>query len=236
MASTLKTKGIILKMKDTPGKDKLVYFLTEKGLVKAFMTPKRMAGKKSFTVDLFSYGEIVYFETDSGNNLVNSVTPEEYFYGIRENISSFYGAGYFASLALYTLQDAETDTVSLLNLILTSFDRLSKGEDVKSVKPVFELIISKLLGIFPCLEAQTKSNNYYFAFDDGRLHLNAVAGSIFVSRNVIMAVYRIINSSIKDAFDVKCENEDMLYRLSEQYILYHTEYNFDTLKYLNGVI
>ena len=31
MASTLKTKGIILKMKDTPGKDKLLYILTEKG-------------------------------------------------------------------------------------------------------------------------------------------------------------------------------------------------------------
>ena len=59
MASTSKIKGVILKITDTPGKDKLITVLTSGGILKAFMTPKRTAGKKSHTVDLFTYGEIV---------------------------------------------------------------------------------------------------------------------------------------------------------------------------------
>ena len=223
-------------MKDTPGKDKLLYILTPQGLLKAFVTPKKMAGKKSFAFDLFTYGEIVYFITDSGNNLINSITPEESFYGIREDIARLYAAGYFASLAIFTCEDAETDTFALMTLVLESFKRLSSGQSVKKIKPVFEFITARLLGISPCLEAELKSNEYYFAIDDGRLFVNPMPNSIYLQRSAVMSVYKILSSSENEAFDVPVQDEDMLYNLSEQYLIYHTERNFDTLKYLNGVI
>ena len=236
MATTLKTKGIVLKIKDTPGKDKLVYILTNEGLLKAFMTPKKMAGKKSFAVDLFAYGEVVYYVTDSGNNLVNSIVPDEFFFGIREDIARLYTAGYFANLAIHTQSDADTDSETLLELVLESFKRLSNGENIKIIKPVFELVISRLLGISPCLEAETKGREYYFSMEDGRLFINPKPNTFFVSRTVILTIYKILNSEIQFAFDAVCEQSDMLYQLCEMYIAYQTERDFEQLKFLNGVI
>ena len=236
MASTSKIKGVILKITDTPGKDKLITVLTERGVFKAFMTPKRTAGKKSHTVDLFTYGEIVYFTTDSGNNLINSITPEEYFFGIREDITRLYAAGYFSSLALHTAEDAETDMPRLMQLVCTSFSMLSKGANVKDIKPAFEFYIAELLGFTPSLEASVKSTSYYFSIPDGLLYVNPVPNSVLVSRNVVMAIYKIIMCAPDKALSVVCDEKDDLYHLAQQYILYHTERNFDTLKYLNGVI
>lgn len=236
MAQTSRIKGIILKITDTPGKDKLLHVLTEQGIVRAFMTPKKNAGKKSYTVDLFSYCEIVIFTTDGGNNLVNSVVPEEYFYKIREDIARLYAAGYFASLALYTAQDAETDTSSLMELVYESFMKLSDGVPVNDIKPVFEFVVARLLGITPCLEAEQKSTAYYFSIDDGRLYLSHVPNSVYVTRKVVMSVYKVINSTVKQALEVKSEDVESFYKLAEQYILYHTDHNFENLKYLNGVI
>ena len=86
MAKTIKIKGTIIKITDTPGKDKLIRILSPVGLVSAFITLKKNAGKKSFTVDVFTYGEFILFETDKGNFLVNSFTPEDYFYNLRTDI------------------------------------------------------------------------------------------------------------------------------------------------------
>ena len=233
MASTLKTKGIILKIKDTPGKDKLLFILTEKGILKGFMTPKKSAGKKSFTFDLFTLAEVVYFKTDSGNNLINSIIPEEYYYGIREDITRFYAAGYFASLALYTAESEDTDLVFLFNLLKTSFEKISAGDSIYKVKPVFELSITKLLGISPCLEAERKGNEYYFSMADGRLYLSPVPNSVYVLRSTVMLVYKILTSNV---LFPEFEPDNNLYLLCEQYLLFQTERSFDTLKYLNGVI
>ena len=83
MPTTIKIKGIILKISDTPGKDKLLHILTDSSFITAFVTPKRSAGKKNYTFDLFTYGEFVLYVTGSGNYLVNSITPQNGFYGLR---------------------------------------------------------------------------------------------------------------------------------------------------------
>lgn len=238
MSSTIKTNGIILKMSDTPGKDKLVYILTPKGLVKAFMTPKRFAGKKSHTVDLFTYGEVIYYVTDSGNSLVNSIVPEQFFYGIREDIARLYAAGYFASLAMYTAEDAETDTYSLFDLLYHSLECLSRGDEIKNVKPVFEFKTAQLIGMTPCLEAGTKADKYYFAMDDGRLYTSSMPSSFLMSRTAVLCIYKILKAPVDTCFDVHIPSEEMtaLFNAAQQYIIYHTERTFDALKYLNGVI
>ena len=238
MSSTIKTKGIILKMNDTPGKDKLIYILTPNGLIKAFMTPKRSAGKKSYTVDLFAYGETILYMTDSGNLLVNSVTPEQFFYGIREDISRLYAAGYFAALSMYAAEDAETDTNSLFELLYNAFEALSRGDDVKVLKPVYEFKIAQLIGMTPCLEAKTKADKYYFAMDDGRLYTSPVPSSFLMPRTAVMCIYKMIISSVKDCFALQIpdQEKDTLFNAAQQYMIYHTERTFDALKYLNGVI
>lgn len=238
MPLTFKTKGIILKINDTPSKDKLVYILCSDGLIKAFMTPKRSAGKKSYTVDIFSYGEIVLYQTDSGNYLVNSITPEEFFYGIRNDIASLYAAGYFAALSIHISQDADSDSVQLLKLLYKSLMLLSSDQNVKKIKSAFEIKAVQLLGFTPCLEADKKSVEYYFDLDDGRLYHQHKQNCIYVPRSVVAVMYNIINSDALDVFDFELSEQeiDIFYNISQQYIIYHTERNFDTLNYLNGVI
>lgn len=236
MSNTIKIKGIILKMTDTPGKDKLLRILSPVGLISAFITPKCNAGKKSYTIDLFTYGEIVLFKTDSGNFLVNSVNPEEYFYSLREDIARLAAASYFSSLVLNSANEPDIDYNWLLELLLHSFTLLSNGEDVLRIKPVFEMKFTQAIGVEPCLEAEQKSGSYFFDIEDGRLYLHDINHGIYVSRNTVMSVYIMLKSSIADAFEYTCEEMDKLNHLTESYIVYHTERSFDSLEFLKGVI
>jgi len=237
MSKTIKIHGIILKISDTPGKDKLLHILTENGFITAFSTPKRNAGKKSYTYDLFTNAEIMLYQTDKGNYLVNSITPIEHFYNLREDITTLAAAGYFASLARHASVDADMDFKTLYNLIVNALFALSNGQAVKTVKPEFEIKIVQLMGFTPCLEADKKSSTYYFDPDDGRLYANEVTAGIYIPREVALSIYKIITSSVEELFLNK-ENEytNILYSTAERYLLYHTEQDFDALNFLNGVI
>ncbi len=238
MSSTTKTKGIILKIKDTPGKDKLLFLLTETGLVTAFITPKRNAGKKSYTFDIFTYGEIVLYQTDSGNNLVNSITPIENFYSLREDIVTLSAAGYFASLSLHAAADEDINSHVLFLLLLHSLEKLVSGIEVKFLKPAYEFKIVQLLGFTPCLEADRKANLYYFDFDDGRLYADPFNSGVPVSRTLVYCIYQIINSDCEKVFDFTPPDDEneAFYSIAQQYLIYHIERDFDSLKFLNGVI
>lgn len=235
MPTTEKTKGIILKISDTPGKDKLLHILTESGLFTAFITPKRSAGKKSYTFDLFTLGEFILYKTDSGNYLVNSITPQEYFYNLRNDIVKLSAAGYFASLVRHVASYGDIDYKLVFDIFIGSLKALANGADVKAIKPVYEIKMVQLLGFTPCLEADRKSSTYFFDPEDGRLYAEAVRGGIAIPRSVALSIYKIINSPADTLFDV-CEADDKLYNTAQQYLLYHTEREFDTLRFLNGVI
>lgn len=238
MPSTMKTNGIILKIKDTPGKDKLLHILTEIGPITAFITPKRSAGKKSYTFDLFTYGEIVLYQTDAGNYLVNSITPSEHFYSLREDIVKLSAAGYFSALALHASADEDIECNQLLLLLITSLNKLLSGADVKKVKPAFEFKITQMLGFTPCLEADKKSLTYYFDFDDGRLYSSYTEKCVQVSRAAILCIYKILSSDTEKVFDFTVDENDTdtLYNIAQRYLIYHTEREFDSLNFLNGVI
>lgn len=237
MATTIKIKGIILKISDTPGKDKLLHILTDSSFITAFMTPKRSAGKKSYTVDLFTYGEFVLYITDGGNSLVNSITPIETFYGLRNDIVSLSGAGYFSELAKYVSADADCDFSLLLQLLLEALRLLSDGADIKAVKPVFELKCAQLLGFTPCLEAEKKSGTYYFGLEDGRLYASGEHGGIMMPRSAVYNIYKVLSSDPQKAFSCMSDGVDeIVYSAAQQYIIYHTERDFSSLRFLNGVV
>ena len=236
MAQTVKLNGIILKITDTPGKDKLLIILTKSGLVSAFMTFKKSAGKKSYTVDVFSYGEFVLFETDKSNYLVNSFTPTEYFYNLRNDIVTLSAAAYFSSLALNYASEPDIKISELFDLVFFAIKKLSEGTDLLIVKPIFEFKLCQLIGIEPCLEAQTKSQNYYFALDDGRLYISEYKNSIYLPRNSVLSVYKILNAKSIDVFDLIISVDDHLYKIAESYILYHSEHSLDSLEFLKGVM
>lgn len=235
MPTVIKKKGIIIKISDTPGKDKLLHIITETGLITAFVTPKRNLGKKSYTFDLFTFAEFVLYETASGNLLVNSITPEDHFYDLRNDIVCLSAASYFSVLISHASKYADMDYKSLFVIFLSSLLALINGIPVKSVKPIFEIKLSQLLGFTPSLEADRKSNIYYFDLNDGRLYSNQISGGICIPRTVALSIYKILNCKVDSLYDYY-DVDDKLYNVAEQYIIYHTECNFDVLKFLNGVI
>ncbi len=236
MATTIKIKGTIIKITDTSGKDKLLRILTPMGLISAFMTFKKSAGKKSFTTDVFTYGEFVLFETDKGNYLVNSFVPEEYFYKLRTDIVLLSAAAYFSSLVISSSQEPDLDYELLSELFISGLSMLSSGCDVRCVKPVFEFILAKLLGFEPCLEAEKKSQNYYFDLNDGRLYISDIRNGMYVSRDTVLLVYNILNSKPSEAYNISLELNLEFYSLAENYILFHVERYFDSLEFLKGVL
>lgn len=236
MSKTFKIKGTIIKITDTSGKDKVLRILTPVGLVSAFMTFKKSAGKKSFTTDVFTFGEFVLFETDKGNYLVNSFVPEEYFYKLRTDIASLSAAAYFSSLVLSSAQEPDLNYEDLSELFICGLSKLSSGCDVKLVKPVFEFKLTQLLGFEPCLEAEKKSQNYYFDLNDGRLYLSDVRSGVYASRETILLVYNVLHTKPREAYDILREQNAQFYSLAESYILYHIERSFDSLEFLKGVL
>ena len=237
MPTTIKVNGLILKISDTPGKDKLLHVLTRGGFLTAFATPKRSAGKKDFTYDLFNYCEFVLYETGRGNYLVNSVRPLEYFYPLREDMARLALAGYLAQLSRFVAGDADCDCETLMDLLLSALSRLSNGADVHAIKPVFELRSAKLLGFTPCLEAEQKSSEYFFSLEDGRLLLSAAPNTVKLPRSSVVVIYKILAADGAAAFDVpqgECTGD--IYALAQQYILFHVERGFSTLDFLNGVL
>lgn len=234
--NTIKTTGIILKISDTPSKDKLVKFITPLGVLSAFMTPKRNAGKKNYTTDLFMFGEIVFFKTDSGNLLLNSFVPMEHFYKIREDITSLATASYFSSLVLNLANDIDLDYSLLLKLIYNSFSSIVDKVDLKIIKAVFELKYAQFMGVEPCLMADEKAEKYYFDLQDGRLYLQEQARSVFVRRSTVLSVYKILKLSVDDTALFDFEEDLALFNLCESYILFHIDKQLDTLEFLKGVI
>lgn len=236
MSETVKTKGIILKISDTPSRDKLLKILTCDGVISAFMTFKKSAGKKSYIADVFTYGELVLFKTDSGNYLVNSVTPEEYFFDLRADIARIAAAGYFSSLIINSASAPDMDYRMLLRLLLETLSHMVNGVDINRVKPVFELKLSQLIGVEPCLIADKKSSDYFFDMEDGRLYVERTRNSIEIKRSTVLAVYAILKQPPETAFSCECDEQEVLYRLAENYIMYHTERSFGALEFLKGVI
>ncbi len=235
MSETIKTKGIILKISDTPGKDKLIRMLTGSGVISAFMTIKKNAGKKSYIVDIFTYAEFVLFKTDSGNYLVNSATPIEHFYSLRNDVGKIACAGYFSSLIINSASSPDADHTYILSLMHDSLMFLSKENNIKFIKAVFELKLSAVIGVEPCLIADVKAHEYYFNLEDGRLHINQVRNGILVQRTTVLSVYNILHKKHTEVFLHPVDDEG-LYYLAEHYIMYHTEGSVGALEFFRGVI
>ena len=180
MSETIKTKGIILKISDTPGKDKLIRMLTSSGVISAFMTFKKNAGKKSYIIDIFTYAEFILFKTDSGNYLVNSATPIEHFYSLRNDVVKIACAGYFSSLIINSASSPDADHTYIFSLMYDSLMFLSKESYIKFIKAVFELKLSAIIGVEPCLVADLKSHEYYFDLEDMSLYKKNMILSYFI--------------------------------------------------------
>ena len=58
-----------------------------------------------------------------------------------------------------------------------------------------------------------------------------------ISRKAVYDIYRVLSASPNDAYDcVLSDNAEIIYNVAQQYIIYHIERDFASLRFLNGVI
>ena len=235
----IKTKGLVLKINDTAASDKLLILLCENiGRINVFFKGFKSNGKKGSVPDLFCYGEFVLFLSQNSNYTLESFTPIEPFYNIREDILSLSAAAYFSNVLMYVTASDSEYTNLYLSLGLNSLFLLTRKDDILKIKSAFELKIMQYLGFCPSLEGKTGENKTYFCIEDGSIHPNIINNSLLITPSALKAVIHILEKKPNKIFSFNIDKSDMknLYQISQNYFIYHIERNFNSLDMLNKLL
>lgn len=236
----IKTTGVILKISETAPGNRLLFLLTpEYGRLQAFENFRR--GAKGGAADLFAYGEFVLYKSKDSYN-INSFTPLESFFPLREDMRAFALANYLAQLALYATQDETVFFPSLLPMMLNSLHLLCKEDKpYDKVKTVFEWKVAESGGFLPTLQLCDHAdfeNPTFFSVTEGGIFCDECAGGALfypVSVGMVQAISHIFSSDIPKAFSFRLPEDRMaaLAKISEAYLLYHSGRDFSALDFYN---
>ena len=240
-------KGLIIREQTTGESDRLVTLLTDElGLVKAFVRrAKTFKSQNLSSTSLFVYGEFKLYKGKDAYVIDNAV-PLEMFFDLRSDIEKLALAQYFVQLTYY-LGSEEQPSHEMLRLVLNALYLLSKGKkEVKIVKPAYEMKMLCLGGYMPnllaCYRCGTfESDPMYFDIEEGCIYCNDCFrnNALTAPLGVITALrYICFTEDITKIFSFKLsdENLDILYDISEKYLLSRVEGRLSTLEFYKGLI
>lgn len=168
-------KGLVLKTIQRTDSDRLiVLFTVERGKITVCAKGSRSAKSKILPcIEPFSYSEFVLYEKD-GLFWIKEGLLIENFYAIREDVKKLALASYICEvldLAMYeNMEEPE-----LLRLGLNSLHAIASDlRSLKTVKTVFEMRASMLLGFAPNMDrcakcGQKNAPQFYFSLPDGEI-------------------------------------------------------------------
>jgi len=170
-----KTTGIVLKKFPYGDKDLIVVWLTDKGRKMTGFAPQARQSKKRFggELDLFNHLEFNYREGKNSDMVrLDGVGLLTGMIGLRDDLSKFAAACYFAEMILEFLQEKQA-----VSPIFDTYFRFLKGmSDSKDFKthliPLFEHEFLSLFGFKPflteCISCQKQPSSHEKYFFDGR--------------------------------------------------------------------
>ncbi len=238
--------GLVLRATRTGEADRVLLLLTPTGLVSAIAKGALRLRSKLFSgTALFCYSEFTLFERKN-LQVVDEVTEQEVFWGLREDVDAMALAMYFAELAAL-LSPAGTEADAQLRLLLNCLYFLSTHKQPpRRLKAIYELRALSLAGFMPDLVACADCVRYEggdFCLDvpHGRLYCAACAQKRGLDCNLdasALAAMRYIVFS-EDAklfsFSLSEGSTERLGALAEQWTLYSINRPFRSLDFLHSV-
>lgn len=241
------TKGLIIREQTIGESDRLVTLLTaDLGIVRAFVRrAKTYKNKNLSATSLFVYGDFTLYKGKDAY-VIDSASPIEVFFDLRNDIERLALAQYFAQLTYY-LGTEEQPAPEMLRLILNTLYLLCKGEkDLKLIKAAVEMRMVCLGGYMPNVLACYRCGEYesdimYFDVEEGCIYCencnrnNALTAPL----GVITAIrYICLTDDVAKVFSFKLspENLNILENITEKYLLRCVDGRLTTLEFYKGLL
>lgn len=241
------TKGLIIREQTIGESDRLVTLLTaDLGIVRAFVRrAKTYKNKNMSATSLFVYGDFTLYKGKDAY-VIDSASPIEVFFDLRNDIERLALAQYFAQLTYY-LGTEEQPAPEMLRLILNALYLLCKGgKDLKLIKAAVEMRMVCLGGYMPNVLACYRCGEYesdimYFDVEEGCIYCencnrnNALTAPL----GVITAIrYICLTDDVAKVFSFKLppENLNILENITEKYLLRCVDGRLTTLEFYKGLL
>lgn len=243
----ISTPALIIKVMDIRENDRLVTLLTKNlGVVKAFVSGAKKVGHKNHAAtSLFCYSDLLL--TRSGDTYkVKDAALISSFFNLSSNIENLALAQYFCELTA-TLSPEETPADEQLRLVLNTLNFLCKGNmDNTILKSIFEMRTMVITGYMPNLLACSECGKFddeimFFSIENGEICCNnckPVNTNYLLNQTLLSALRHIVYSDFSKLFNFSIPHESakQLNKITENYLIYQTDRQYNTLNFYKSII
>jgi len=254
-----KAKAITLRTYKLGESDKIVRMYSLDGRVISAVAKgaRKVRSRFGGRLELFNLLEL---ELTKGRNLdiINQVEILKSFKGIAKDFYKFIFCEIIGNIVLKTHFSGESYSPLLFKLIYVCFNEINNAEpeDILSLKKIlcfFEIKFLKITGYTPLLENCSRCNKnlgnlysfnrkkIYFSIKYGGVLCSKCGNSLTVKEILGASEYRFLydlfNLKIEDFRDMEVSSHSLkkVHKLLEDYIIYHTDCNIDSFKYLKKI-
>ncbi len=244
----IKTQGLIIREQTVGEHDRLVTILTkDEGVIRAFARrAKSLKDSKNSSTSLLCYSKLSIFKGRE-RYIIDSSSPIEIFFGLRQDIVALSLAQYFCELVALVVPE-ETHSEEFLRLVLNSLSFLSKQKhDLYIIKAITELRILSLSGYMPdlimCKNCGKYEANYWtFQIENGIIICENCSGDTgggkIIPQGVLTAMRHIIYSDMEKLykFTLPSDSAKLLSNVTESYMVSVLSQRPRTLQFFNSLL
>ncbi len=248
----INTKGLVIKEQTIKESDKLITILTERGIIRAFVSnAKRLKSKNLSSTGLMCYSEFTIYKSKD-KYIINDSNIIEPFFNLRKDITKLSLVQYFCELAA-AVSRGEESTKELLKLVLNAIYILlkcSESTDIIKIKAIVEIRLMCISGFMPDLICCKNCNKYedehvFFVLNKGILYCSECYDEsinkskvVVLNQSSLLAFRHIVYSDFNKIFNfnLKGESLSMLSKVAESYVLDTLDISFGTLEFYKSII
>lgn len=244
------TDGVVIRVKSV-GDDRLLTLLTrDYGVISAAARgANRPRSSLASSTELFCYGKFGLFRYRESNT-VDSAEVENSFFELRKDLTALSLATYLAELCV-ELAPPEESAEEYLRLILNTLYMLAKKKrSIWLLKPLFELRLLTMAGFMPdltacgCCGKFEAEKDMLFDFETGEICCEECYSPedgdkkpVLLPAAVLAAMRHIIYSRFEQIYNFSLPDEALysLTRISESYLKYHLQREYNSLDFFYSV-
>jgi len=254
-----KAKAIILKTYKLGESDKILKMYSLEGDIISAVAKgaRKIRSRFGGRLELFN---LVELELTRGRNLdiINQVEIIKSFKNIPSDFSKFVFSEIISNIILKTQASGSESSPSIFKLIYICFNEINNAgmEDIPLLKKImcfFGIKFLSVLGYAPLLESCSKCNRpleKLYSFNRDKIYFSikyggvlcdtcasSLAGSEVLSASDYRFLYDLSRMKIEDFRDMEINPFTLkrVYKLIEDYLVYHTECNVESFKYLKKI-